>query len=198
MEQDNSTAGRLRRLATLGALAKPVQHEINNLLTVVFANLELLKRTAAEGPPQRQLDRIEQAARRLEGSTRAILSLSRRAVPEPTSFAPAEALRQLAPLLQLALPGPGALALTLPEGEAWKITADRALFDETMLLLAREAALGMPRGASLLLRLTQEAGAVALTIHWPEAAPSPDPALAEMLAALGVADWQRRWPRAEA
>ena len=46
-----------KRLTTLAGLARPVQHEINNLLTVIFANLEMLKRTAAEGAPQRQLDR---------------------------------------------------------------------------------------------------------------------------------------------
>ena len=52
------------RLQTMAGLARPVQHEINNLLTVIFANLEMLKRTAAEGGPKRQLDRVAEAARR--------------------------------------------------------------------------------------------------------------------------------------
>src|SRR5919199_5309851 len=71
------------RLVALIGLARPVQHDINNLLTVVFANLEMLKRTAAAGGPQRQLDRIAEAAKRLERSTRAILSMIRRIPAEP-------------------------------------------------------------------------------------------------------------------
>ena len=52
------------RLEAIASLARGVQHDINNLLTVIFANLEMLKRRAEEGAPQRQLVRVEEAARR--------------------------------------------------------------------------------------------------------------------------------------
>ena len=82
-DEEGETAARRKaeRLRTMAGLARPVQHEINNLLTVIFANLEMLKRTAAEGGPQRQLDRVAEAARRFEASSRGFLSLSRRPVP---------------------------------------------------------------------------------------------------------------------
>ena len=48
-ERCRAHAGMRARLETIANLARPVQHDINNLLTVIFANLEMLKRTAAEG-----------------------------------------------------------------------------------------------------------------------------------------------------
>ena len=52
MDPDHATLGpKARRMTAVATLARPVQHDINNLLTVVFANLELLKRTAAAGGP---------------------------------------------------------------------------------------------------------------------------------------------------
>src|SRR3712207_706256 len=138
------------RLATMAGLARPVQHEINNLLTVIFANLEMLKRTAAEGPPQRQLDRIAEAARRFEASTRSILSLSRRPVTGPGGVKLSEALAQLRPLLLVLMPAPGLLSLDLTE-EGWPVRMDRAALDEALIALAREAAGALPRGGCLAL-----------------------------------------------
>ena len=186
MAEETAADRHAERLATLAAMARPVQHEINNLLTVVFANLELLKRTAAEGGPQRQLDRIQQATKRLEDSTRSILTLMRRPVPEPIVAAPLELMRVLAPLLQLLLPRAGALKLTLPESEPWKVRLDRAAFDEAMLALAREAAIVMSRGSELALALTQQEAEVSLHITWPEGAVGPDAGLAAKLVALGA------------
>ncbi len=203
MTEDAATARQARRLATLAAMARPVQHELNNLLTVVFANVELLKRTAAEGAPQRQLDRIQQATKRLENATRSILTLSRRPVPEAVVAAPLDALRVLAPLLHLLLPAPGALVLELPEDDPWPVRLDRAAFDEALLTLAREAAASMPRGAGLGLVLAQGGEEVSLLLGWPAEAPPMGADLAAALAELGAvaqADGRLllRWARASA
>lgn len=166
------------RLATMAGLAKSVQHELNNLLTVVFANLEMLKRTAAEGTPQRQLDRIQEAARRFDTSTRAVLSLIRRPVPEATEIPLTTALAALQPLLAVLLPAPGALSLSLglPGGAApgakdaaaghpnaaqqgWPVRLDRAALDEALLALAAEAAETLPRRAGLVLGVVNHPGA---------------------------------------
>lgn len=172
MDADDTTERQARRLATLAALARPVQHEINNLLHVIYANLDMLKRSAAEGAPQRQLDRVEQATKRLESSARALLGLARRPVPDGASFTPAEALAALAPLLHLMLPAPGTLALSLPQGAGWSVAGDRAAFEETVLALAGAAA-AMPRGTTLGLMLAQEGEAVELRVAWPEGASPP-------------------------
>jgi signal transduction histidine kinase len=208
MSEDSATESQAidrqaRRLATLAALARPVQHDLNNLLTVVLANVELLKRSAAEGAPQRQLDRIQQAAKRLEDSMRAILTLNRRPVPEEVVAAPLEGLRLLAPLLRLILSAQGALALDLPEGEAWKVRLERAGLEEAVLDLVREAAGVLPRGAALGLAVVQEGAEVMLVASWPDGVAGPGEAVVAAFIALGAevpapGRLLLRWPRVAA
>jgi len=130
------------RLAALTGLARPIQHDINNLLTVVYANLALLKRTAAEGGPQRQIGRIEEATQRLDATLRALLGALRPAGAAPVRLT--EILAGLRPLLTLLRPAPGALALDLAAPDA-PVLLDRAGFEAALLALAQ----AVPRGAML-------------------------------------------------
>lgn len=171
MGEDDAEVARRQaaRLATMGGLARPVQHEINNLLTVIFANLEMLKRTAAEGAPQRQLDRVAEAARRFEASSRGFLSLSRRPVPGVSVFTLDEALVAVRPLLVVLMPTPAMLAAE-PGTEGWPVRLDRASLDEALLALAREAGEAMPRGGVLSLRSSNRPGPpdmAELAVRWP-------------------------------
>ena len=170
-EEDGGTTARRKaaRLATMAGLARPVQHEINNLLTVIFANLEMLKRTAAEGAPQRQLDRVAEAARRFEASSRGFLSLSRRPVPGDSVFTLEEALVAVRPLLVVLMPTPAMLAVE-PGAEGWPVRMDRALLDEALIALAREAGEALPRGGVLSVSSSNRTGppdTVELAVRWP-------------------------------
>lgn len=169
-EEAEAARRRAARLATMAGLARPVQHEINNLLTVIFANLEMLKRTAAEGGPQRQLDRVAEAARRFEASSRGFLSLSRRPVPGLSAFTLGEALVAVRPLLVVLMPAPGMLAVEAGPAEGWAVRMDRALLDEALIALAREAGEALPRGGVLSLSASNRPGppeAVELAVRWP-------------------------------
>ena len=170
-EDDAGEAARRQaaRLATMAGLARPVQHEINNLLTVIFANLEMLKRTAAEGAPQRQLDRVAEAARRFEASSRGFLSLSRRPVPGVSTFTLEEVLVAVRPLLVVLMPTPAILAVE-PGTEGWPVRMDRALLDEALIALAREAGEGLPRGGVLSISSSNRPGPpdmAELALRWP-------------------------------
>jgi len=163
------------RLETMANLARPVQHEINNLLTVIFANLEMLKRTAAEGAPQRQLDRVAEAARRFEASSRGFLSLSRRPVPGVSLFTLHEALVALRPLLVVLMPTPSMLAIEA-DLESGPVRMDRAILDEALIALAREAGETLPRGGVLSLSAGNRAGSpkmAELAVRWPAAVALP-------------------------
>jgi signal transduction histidine kinase len=174
-----------RRLATVVGMARPVQHDINNLLTVVFANLELLKRTAAEGGPQRQLDRIQAATRRLELSTRALLTMLRRPIGQLVVLRLSEAIEAIQPLLGLLLPAAGALTIDLPPDDA-PVRLDRAALEEALLAVAQDAAEVLPRGAGLTLAVANRPGAVELSIGWPQGLELPGLAtLAAMAQAAG-------------
>ncbi len=172
------------RMATLAELARPVQHEINNLLTVVFANLEMLKRSAGEGAPQRQLDRIQEAARRFEASTRSILSLVRRPVPQEGEQPLSDAVAALQPLLAVLLPTPGALSVEAGVG-GWLVSIDRAALDDALLALAREAAETLPRGGQLGILVVNHPGPpdmVELSVSRPEGVALPALAMLRHLA----------------
>jgi signal transduction histidine kinase len=166
------------RLETMAKLARPVQHEINNLLTVIFANLEMLKRTAAEGAPQRQLDRVAEAARRFEASSRGFLSLSRRPVPGVSDFTLHEALVALRPLLVVLMPTPSMLSVEA-EAESGPVRLDRALLDEALIALAREAGETLPRSGVLSLSAANRPGPpemAELALRWPAAVALPSTA----------------------
>ncbi|NOG70234.1 histidine kinase dimerization/phospho-acceptor domain-containing protein [Roseicella sp. DB1501] len=154
------------RMAAIGRLARTVQHDINNLLTVIFANLEMLKRTAAEGGPQRQLTRVEEAARRFDGTSRAILSLIRRPAGEQVAIRLSEALEALQPLLHMILPAPGAFALSLAKLDP-PVLIERSAFEEALLALAQQIAEAQPRGPALGLRVAEEAAAGVLDLTLP-------------------------------
>jgi signal transduction histidine kinase len=163
------------RIAAIGGIARTVQHDINNLLTVVFANLEMLKRTAAEGAPQRQLGRVEEAARRFEGTSRAILSLIRRPAGEQVEIRLSEALAALRPLLHMILPGPGALVLELAERDPM-LRFERSALEEGLLALAQQIAETQPRGLALAVTVADRPEAGTLEIR-PAAGLAPPPAL---------------------
>jgi signal transduction histidine kinase len=190
MGEDNAEVARRQaaRLATMGKLARPVQHEINNLLTVIFANLEMLKRTAAEGAPQRQLDRVAEAARRFEASSRGFLSLSRRPVPGISEFTLDEALGAVRPLLLVLMPTPAMVAVETGT-EGWPVRMDRALLDEALIALAREAGDALPRGGVLSVSSCNRPGPpdlAELVVRWPaEVALTATGPLRDMVQAAG-------------
>lgn len=166
------------RLAQLAAAARPVQHDLNNLLTVIFANLEMLQRSTTEETPKRRLLRVQEAARRFESTTRAILSLSRRQIPDETVISPAAAVTALEPLLALMLSAPGALTVAA-EPSAPACRFDQSLLDETLLGLATGLA-----GSSLAITVADEAERAVLTLALPSAAAEAGEAAAARLRLL--------------
>jgi len=174
---DTHAASVARRHAILGVLARPAQHEINNLLTVMLANLDLLRRSTPEGAQRRQIDRIGEAVRRFEASSRAILSLARRPVDAPGPFAPAASIAAIRPLLALLLPAPGALEIASPPAP-WPLAAGGAApFEDALLGCA--AALGADGRMTIAFAETSDLIAVDVTL-------SGD-AVAAGYAALGMA-----------
>jgi signal transduction histidine kinase len=162
-------------------LAAPaVQHEVNNALMVLASNLDLLARSAAEGPPARQVARAQAALRRLDETIRGYLDAARRPVEEPAAVAPGEVLAEVAPLLRAVLGARRGFELEagLPTPPA---RLDRARLDLALLALAREAAGRMADGARILARIEPRGGEVALRLTLPEGA-LPEGEAARLLA----------------
>lgn len=154
---------RLRRVAPA------VQHEVNNAMMVLAANLDLLTRVVgeAEGAPKRQLDRAIQASRRLEETIRGFLDVARREAVEPASVCPAEVMSQLLPLLRVALGARLGAELTAPARPV-AVRMDRAALELALLAVAQEAVGRLPPGSRLRAEIRHAGTEVELVLSLPE------------------------------
>jgi signal transduction histidine kinase len=156
-----------QRLDRLRRAAPAVQHEVNNAMMVLAANLDLLSRTIAEGAPQRQLDRAVQASRRLEETIRGYLDAARRDVADPSLVSLVQVVRQSLPLLRVALGARHGAELTAPE-KLTPVSLDRAALEVALLAVAQDAVGRMPNGTRLGIELREEAEEVELELTLPE------------------------------
>lgn len=161
---DNLTTQRHDRLRRI---APAVQHDINNAMMVLASNLELLGRSVADGAPRRQLDRCIEASKRLDATMRGFLDAARRPVEEATRASPAQALRQVMPLLQVAAGARHGVDATLGEGIP-EVALDRARLDLALLALVQDAVPTLPQGARIGLAVTKRGDAVALAVTLPD------------------------------
>jgi signal transduction histidine kinase len=193
---------------SLRRAAPAVQHEVNNAMMVLASNLEMLGRAVPEGAPRRQLDRAQEAVRRLDATIRAFLDAARRESEEPDLASPIAALDQALPLLRVTLGGRHGLDLEPPGPEPLPVVRlDRARLDLALLRLVQHAAQAMPAGSRIAAHgehraATQE---VALVLRLPPAA-EPAAEVAALLAEAAAATGGRLersagalalvWPRA--
>ncbi len=157
----------LLRHDRLRRTAPAVQHEVNNALMVLASNLELLGRIATEGAPRRQLDRALEAARRLDETVRGYLDTARRASEDQASVVPTAAVKQVAPLLRVALGARFNFDLDTGQDIA-PAMLDRARLDLALLSMVRDAAAVMAPGARIVARAENRGAEVALLLDLPE------------------------------
>jgi len=165
---DASQVG-LERLDRLRRVAPALQHDINNAMMVLAANLDLLARHAGEpgSAGQRQLDRAVQASRRIEEAMRGFLDYARRGVAEPVEVSPAAVLRQALPLLRVALGARLGAEMTAPERVA-AVRMDRAALEMALLAVAQDAAGRIPPGSRILAEVREVAAEVELELTLPQ------------------------------
>ena len=158
----------LERQDRLRRVAPAVQHEINNAMMVLAANLDLLARSVgtADAPPQRQLERAVQASRRLEEVMRGFLDCARREAAEMAPLSPATVLRQMLPLLKVALGARLGVEMTAPD-RLLAVPLDRAALEMALLAVAQEGVTRMPQGSQMLAEVRETAAGVELALTLP-------------------------------
>lgn len=124
------------RLRVLTGLGRPVQHDLNNMVMVITANLDLLRKGAATEAQTRQLGRVTEAMARLEGLVRALCDQLRE--PKEGAVRASDAVKALRPLLEVLVSKPGALTITLAEDDKPQ-ALDRAALAMRLLAAAQAA-----------------------------------------------------------
>lgn len=134
----------------LGKLSSGVAHDVNNSLTAVLCNAELLRFTLPPGEAQQQLNDILTAAHSAAQTTRQLLSLSRRSFCVPVSVEPATELKVASRLAARLLPE--TIWVSAEGAGTRRILVDPADLQQALLNLLINARDAMPRGGAISLR----------------------------------------------
>jgi signal transduction histidine kinase len=146
----DAAANHAREMEALGRLAGGIAHELNNLMTVITLNAELLREGAS--PPAAKadpLERIRRAAEQATTVTRSLLALGRPRARQRTPADLNEQLRELGPVLR-PLVGEGVdLELRLAPGRA-RVEADPSEIGMLVTNLVVNARDALRRGGRIL------------------------------------------------
>jgi nitrogen-specific signal transduction histidine kinase/ActR/RegA family two-component response regulator len=137
-----------QKMEALGQMTGGVAHDLNNLLTVIVVNLELVARQLNESSQQRRITQAIQAASNGTELARRMLAFARRQVLRPTvlnvSSLVEESLSMLGRTIDATIETRSALA-----HDIWPVRVDRSALEAAILNLAVNARDAMPDGGTL-------------------------------------------------
>jgi len=162
-----------QRIEAVGQLAGGVAHDINNMLSIMLAHIDLL---SGQVPPelaiQKRLKAMEEAALRSSEIVRHLLTFARQQVTEPQVMdlnSHLEGIRRtLAPLL-----GEDQVLRPRLDPALWRVKVDPAQWDQVVMNLVLNARDAMPRGGEITLATTNLDLDASFAASHPDAAPGP-------------------------
>ena len=158
LEGDHGPFSLHHEAEALARLTGAVAHAFNNLLTVVLGNAGSLRiSAAARGDNQaiRQLEMIEQAARRGGRMTGQLLAFSGKQILIPRDIAPVGFLQDLRPSL-MAVAGTRIVVQFHFAPDAWVCRADPAHLEQAVVNLVLNACDAMPGGGAIQIECRNE------------------------------------------
>jgi signal transduction histidine kinase len=165
------------KLAAIGELAASVAHEINNPLTVILGNSELLihELQGNEGA-QRRLMRMETEAMRAGKITRDLLDFARRREPKREPLALHDLIRRSLDLLDTRLGKSGIDVKTELDAEAPAILGDGDQLTQVFINLISNSVDAMADGGTLSIRteLRRDIGSIVITVADTGSGMAPD------------------------
>jgi len=151
LDGDDGPSNLHHEAEALARLTGAVAHAFNNLLTVVLGNAGSLRMSAAaRGDNQaiRQLEMIEQAARRGGRMTGQLLAFSGKQILIPRDIAPVGFLQDLGQSL-MAVAGTRIVVQFLYAPDTWVCRADPAHLEQAVVNLVLNARDAMPGGGAI-------------------------------------------------
>lgn len=154
-------------------LARPVRHEVNNLLAALSGTAELMQRARdASARDIARAERLTEASSRLQALLHAYLAL---AAPPPEGTAAQAVFDAMQPLVRLSV-GPGRLGAMVAAPGLPVLAASPAALQMTILRFAREAAAIAPPDSTVRLTLEPAPGGAVLAATTLPAGDVPPPA----------------------
>jgi len=134
----------------MGKLTSGVAHDVNNALTSVLGNAELLKLSLPAGEQQAFADDIICAARSAAQTTRQLLSLNRRSICQPVSLDPVQIATSVSRLVGRLMPDN--VRLRMETSSHRRLLADPSDLQQALLNLLLNARDALPAGGAITLR----------------------------------------------
>ena len=149
-EAAESQVRQLHKMEAVGQLTGGIAHDFNNMLAIVIASLDLARRHV-RSDPDKALIRIDNAldgARRAATLTARLLAFSRQQALTPVAFDPNRLVAGMSDLLHRTI-GEQVRVETILGGGLWRVRADMAQLENTVLNLCVNARDAMPGGGRL-------------------------------------------------
>ena len=149
-EAAESQVRQLHKMEAVGQLTGGIAHDFNNMLAIVIASLDLARRQLRTDP-DRALARIDNAldgAHRAATLTARLLAFSRQQALAPVALDPNRLIAGMSELLRRTL-GEQVQIETILGGGLWRIHADAAQLENTILNLCVNARDAMADGGRL-------------------------------------------------
>jgi hypothetical protein len=142
-----------QKMEAIGQLAGGVAHDFNNILTVMFGNVELAQIEIAEKLPsndalKHELRQIEQGTERAAALTRQLLAFSRRQASQPRVLQLNQTLTELDTMLRRLLTEDIELELQLAP-DLQRLRADAGQLEQVVTNLVINARDAMPTGGKI-------------------------------------------------
>src|SRR5579863_7343456 len=153
------TASAQARLRALDAMLGGVAHDLNNALSVVLMNLDVMQQDAAvTAKHRRRVDGMLDAMTKASALVRHLLSFSHSRRPEPQVVSVAELLETLSELLQVAVGKEIEVVIESPDGAGpCCVVVDPPSFEIAVAHAALQLAAAMPGGGRLVFDLDKRA-----------------------------------------
>jgi signal transduction histidine kinase/ActR/RegA family two-component response regulator len=137
-----------QKMETIGRLAGGIAHDFNNLLAAIMGSVELALGRSPQPEVARDLELIEETARRAAELTRRLLTFSRQKAIEPEVVDLRTIVSDVERMLQRILGGDVTLTTRLHDGAA-QVLVDPGQVERVLLNLAMNARDAMPSGGTL-------------------------------------------------
>ena len=147
-----------QKVEVVGRLASGVAHDLNNVLTIISGNSDLL--LEGLGPDQelrQEAQEISLAVTSAAALTRNLLAFSRRRVLKPQAFRIQEVVETLVPLIERTLPATISLDVRMPD-HVHPVWMDKGNLEQCILNLVVNARDAMPEGGTLVIDAEERPG----------------------------------------